>query len=320
MRVLITGSEGNIGRRLVPYLKLKGYKVHRFDIKQGYEDDYTVGNICSPYELGRAFYEFKPDVVYHMAAMVSRVTCEASPALTAETNLGGLENVIQLCVLHEAKLIYFSTSEVYGNVGGELREITFPDPNNFYGLTKYLGESLVEYSVKHQKLAAITVRPFMFYDEFEDMGVHRSAMIRFAEALCKGEKVQVHEGAKRSWLHMNDAIRFLEKVMFQEGYNIFNLGHPSVIPVSLIAEYICAMLGKDKKDYIEYTPLPSRMTLTKHPNLDKQTNILKVTPEISINEGIRRVVDEVQRKLAIDKPVGGGNLPYSRHWVSPSGS
>ena len=61
-------------------------------------------------------------------------------------------------------------------------EISDPQPNNRYGLSKLLGEQLVEYEVRTNNLKAVSLRPFMMYDENEDLGDHRSAMIRFASS------------------------------------------------------------------------------------------------------------------------------------------
>jgi len=324
MKILLTGSEGNIGKRLYPYLKEQGHELFRIDIKQGYGKDYAVGNICSVFELGKVFSDFKPEVVFHMAAMVSRITCEASPALTAETNLAGVQNVIQLCLEHNAKMIYFSTSEVYGNLGGELKEDILCHPNNYYGLTKLMGEMLVHYSCDNVGLKAVIVRPFMFYDELEDMGEHRSAMIRFAEGLLRKEKITLHEGAMRSWLHMEDAVRALEKTMYldwtENNCETLNIGHPDVIPMDKLASLMCGILQLNKEELINITPLPERMTLTKYPNLEKQNFLLKIVPRVSLEEGVIRVLNVTKEKIAADQSLARRGIPYTSGRVSASGS
>ena len=102
-------------------------------------------------------------------------------SLAIATNLAGINNVLQLCKRAEARCVFFSSSEVYGP---QLRPMddsrSVPQPNNRYGLSKWLGEQLVEYEVRTSGLRAVTLRPCMIYDEDEDVGEHRSAMIRFA--------------------------------------------------------------------------------------------------------------------------------------------
>ena len=135
MRILVTGSEGNIGTSLVPYLKESGHELYCVDIKQKFKEGYILSDITNPIELWGIFEEFRPDIVYHMAAMVSRITCEKSPALCVTTNITGTNNILQLCKKFGSKFIYFSTSEVYGNIQGKLSEDRKDlQPNNLYGL------------------------------------------------------------------------------------------------------------------------------------------------------------------------------------------
>ena len=138
--------------------------------------------------------------------MVSRVTCEQAPSLAVSTNLLGLQNVLEMCKRFNSKCIYFSTSEVYGPECEVMDLLSDPKPNNRYGLSKLLGERLVEYEVQQHGLRAVTLRPFMMYDEHEELGDHRSAMIRFATNLAEGKEIEVHLGSERAWLHVSDAV------------------------------------------------------------------------------------------------------------------
>jgi len=276
MKILITGSEGNIGKKLVSHLKEQGHNVFRIDIKQGFGNDFTVANINNTSDLVSVFMTFKPEVVYHLAAMVSRITCEKSPAITIDTNISGTNNIIQLCKQFDCKLINFSTSEVYGNIGGLLSEDrTDIAPNNLYGLSKYLAESLVEYEVKNNGLKAITVRPFMIYDEEETHGVHRSAMIIFAENLLRRKQIEVHKGSKRSWMHIKDTVVVLTKLLYHNEYVIMNIGNPEVIRTEDLAAFMCDDIGINYNDYVKETELPGKMTLDKQPDLSIQESIIK---------------------------------------------
>jgi nucleoside-diphosphate-sugar epimerase len=293
--ILIIGSEGNIGKELVKHLKSKGYNVFESDQNPGWRKNYYQASINNSIDLSNIFEIVKPDIVYHLAAMVSRVTCEATPGLAVETNLMGLQNVIELCKRYNSKMIYFSTSEVYGNQSEILcEEKTNPAPNNRYGLTKYLGEKLVEHDVKYHNLKAVTVRPFMFYHEDETRGDHRSAMIRFIESLAKGKKIEVHMGSERAWFHLDDAVRALEKVAKVSKYNVYNLGSDEYIATEKLAEIIAEELNVNIKDYAEYLTLPNQMTLSKRPLLEKMHNELKVKATIKIKDGVKRVISKMK--------------------------
>ena len=291
MKILCIGSAGNIGSKLAPYLKSCGHDVYCCDQVQDFRENYSVVNILSPMDLLRVFDHFNPEIVFHLAAMVSRVTCEQSPNLCVDTNLSGLNNVIQLCKSYEAKLIYFSTSEVYGNIGGYLSENRECKPNNLYGLTKYLGEKLVEYELKN----AIIVRPFMFYDEDETQGDHRSAMIRFCYHLLRKEKITVHRGSKRSWMHITDGVKVLERLVYSVGFNIINIGSNELINTEDLAGIICRRLGLNYADYVIELPLPDKMTFEKIPDIRLQTEITGIIPEIDIHTGIGLVINKIQK-------------------------
>lgn len=298
MKVLVIGSEGNIGTKLTVHLRKMGHEVLRADIIQHFAPDYVQTDIVSLLDLYDAVLKFRPDAIYHLAAMVSRVTCEAAPHLTIDTNLSGTNNVAQICKTLDAKMINFSTSEIYGNIGGLLSEDR-PDiaPNNRYGLTKYIGEKIVEYEARNHNLRAVTVRPFMYYDEDETMGDHRSAMIRFAEVLTRGERIVVHRNSRRSWLHMDDSVVALEKLLYIEEYHAINIGHPQVVQTEYIAQYMCDRLKLDYERQVKLVDLPGRMTLEKIPDLRKQEELLNFEPTISVEQGIDRVLAKVRERV-----------------------
>lgn len=291
-RILLIGSEGNIGTKLAPHLRSQGHEVYRCDQIQNYADDYSVVNILQPIDLLRVFEEFEPEVVYLLAAMVSRVTCEDSPGLTIDTNLSGLNNVIQLCKNYDSRLIYFSTSEVYGNIGGKLHEDRECKPNNIYGLTKYLGEQLVQYFL----MDAIIVRPFMFYDEDETRGDHRSAMIRFCYHLIRKEKITVHKGSRRSWMHISDAVKVLERLLYVHSDEniIVNIGSEDLIKTEELAAMICNKLRVKYEDYVIEEPLPGKMTLDKQPDTSRQYKLTGVLPLVDLQSGIDRVLTKLR--------------------------
>lgn len=293
MRILITGSEGNIGVHLVRQLREEGHDVLRADLLPGWHDDYTQANIVFPNDLLPAFQNFKPDAVFHLAAMVSRVTCEQSPHMAVDTNLSGTNNIAQMCKIFGAKMIYFSTSEVYGNLTGEMSEDIDPlIPTNRYGLTKYLGEKLLDYEHREYGMDVVVLRPFMFYHEDETRGAHRSAMIRFAEGLSRGEQITVHKNSKRGWLHMDDAVRAIAQTVHLDGYHVLNIGHPDVVETEWLARHMAEQLGVDVEKHWELIELPERMTLEKYPNLERQKSVLNFEPQVDIKEGIRRVLAE----------------------------
>jgi nucleoside-diphosphate-sugar epimerase len=295
-KALVIGSEGNIGTPLVKYLEKKGYDIREVDIRSGYRSNYMVADINNPVDLLPAF-DWGPDIVFLLSAMVSRVTCEQAGGLAITTNLSGINNVLQLCKRVDAMTVFFSTSEVYGPECDPMEEaVSDPKPNNRYGLSKLLGEKLVEYEVKNYGLRAVSIRPFMMYDEEEAFGDHRSAMIRFAGNLSLGRPIDVHIGSARSWLHSSDAVRAIEAATRVKEYTAINIGNPEVRGMDELAEMVRKELSAPR-ELIRNIEIPVRMTKVKRPSLNRQTEILGVTPTISLQEGMRRVCKRVPERI-----------------------
>jgi len=208
--------------------------------------------------------------------------------------------VLQLCARAECMCVYFSTSEVYGPGNRLLNDSTgAPKPNNRYGLSKWLGEQLVEYECRSGRLRAVTLRPCMIYHEAEQLCDHRSAMIRFASNLARSLPIEVHRGSARGWLHVSDAVRAIEAAAYVDHYTSINIGHPHILPMVDLAEMIRAQLGADP-GLIKTVGLPPRMTLVKRPTLERQRKLLGFEPTISIEEGVRRVCEYQRRLLAVE--------------------
>lgn len=295
-KALVIGSEGNIGVPLVKHLKSLSYDVLEVDCKPAWRPNYLMADITKPVDIMPAF-EWKPDVVFMLSAMVSRVTCEQAASLAVDVNMTGLQNMLELTKSVGAHFVYFSTSEVYGNELEVMSEDVKPHPNNRYGLTKLLGESLVEYEVEQHGLSAVSLRPFMMYDEDEDLGDHRSAMIRFATNLAQNKSIEVHNNSARAWFHVSDAVRSIEAAAHVKEYSVINIGSPDVRPIAELAEMIRVELGASK-DLVKVVDLPTRMTLKKNPTLDRQENILGVVPSVGLEEGVSILCKRVKERLS----------------------
>lgn len=292
------GSEGNVGTPLVHHLRASGYDVLESDIRPRSRQGYLIADINQPVDLLPAF-DWGPDVVFMLSAIVSRVACEQASGLAIATNLAGINNVLQLCKRVGARLVFFSSSEVYGPECDPMDESdSHPRPNNRYGLSKLLGEQLVEYETRHYGLKAVCVRPFMIYDENEEFGSRRSAMIRFSGELARSRPIQVHRGTARSWLHISDATRAIEAAAHVDNFTIVNIGHPDVLPIEGLAELIRAELGAPAH-LLEYRDQPDRMTPVKQPLLDRQRDVLGIVPRVSLEEGVRRVCRRVLERIAV---------------------
>lgn len=296
-KALVIGSDGNIGVPLVGHLRSLGYEVLECDHHPGWREGYLTADLTQPLDLLPAF-DWQPDVVFLLAALVGRMPCHQAPALAVATNVAGINNVLQLCKRARSHCVFFSSSEVYGPNCDPMDEVeSVPRPNNRYALTKWLGEQLIEYEVRYEGLSAVTVRPCMIYHEHETVGEHRSAMIRFVSNLAQSRPIEVHRASVRSWLHVDDAVRAIEAAGRLREYAVINIGHPDLVPMADLAEMIRKELNA-APDLVVTTELPPKMTLIKRPTLERQRTLLHFEPTIGIEEGIRRMCGAHRRSAS----------------------
>ena len=133
------------------------------------------------------------------------------------------------------------------------------------------------------------------YDENEDLGDHRSAMIRFASNLYHGLPIEVHKGSARGWLHVSDAVRAIEAATKVTQYEVINIGNPNVHTIEELELLMCKELDADP-NLIHYSNLPSRMTLIKRPTLQKQKELLGIETKVQLEEGVKRVCAMIRNR------------------------
>ena len=112
-----------------------------------------------------------------------------------------------------------------------------------------------------------------------------------------GRSIEVHSGSARSWLHVSDAVRAMEAAAHVDEYMAINIGHPDIFPIEELAEQIRTELGAPGS-LIEYLPQPDGMTPIKQPILNRQRDVLGISPAVSLKEGVQRVCTKVQERIA----------------------
>ena len=111
------GALGFIGKHLVEVLKQEGYDVTGIDIAVVDYDGYLKADITYFEDVWRIFKENKGfDMVIHLAGEVGRINGEEYPQKMLYVNEIGTLNLINLSLEYDSKLVYFSSSEVYGTL------------------------------------------------------------------------------------------------------------------------------------------------------------------------------------------------------------
>jgi nucleoside-diphosphate-sugar epimerase len=279
-RVLVTGARGLLGSQLVPALRTAGHDVLATDVHLGSDERYMTWDVSTSVPTRVA--EFMPEAVYHLAAVCGRVVAEENCELALRTNVLGASRVARLAEIMGARLIHVSTSEVYGT--GEEKEDAPMSPQNFYGLSKAMGHQVVQYRYPR----ATIVVPFMMVSEHEPAGPHRSFFVRAAHAVRHGLPLTVHRGASRSWLHMDDSVRWLIE-MLDESFvgQTVNIG--STEPPVDNAFLVGLMEGIfQNRAQILWSDMPERIRPTKTPDLTKQQAMLS-PQQVTLTQAVLRM-------------------------------
>lgn len=141
MKVLVTGSNGQLGYEIIKLLEEK--KIDHLGTNR------NSLNISDKDEVKKVIKDYNPDVIIHCAAYTSVDKAEDERKLCYATNVLGTKYISEVCKEIDAKLIYFSTDYVFDGGGDRPFEVTdIPNPINYYGQTKYEGELEVQKFVK----------------------------------------------------------------------------------------------------------------------------------------------------------------------------
>ncbi len=168
MKVFITGAGGQIGHDLVAALLASGHEVISSDLvdrpaHHGSQERWLRLDVTDALAVEQALAETRPDIVFHLAAILS-ASGEKDPSLAYAVNQTGTWNVLEGCRKASVKrLIFTSSIAVFGPLpDGPLPDPT-PDvislrPTTMYGATKAAGELLCDYYARRWNLDCRGVR------------------------------------------------------------------------------------------------------------------------------------------------------------------
>src|SRR6185503_10470109 len=113
-RILVTGSKGTLGEPLVAELRARGHEVWGCDLQHQADQKYYRADVSNYRQLERVF-EQDYDYVYHLAAEFGRINGEEYYDTLWMTNVIGTRNILELQKRKNFKLIFASSSEIYGD-------------------------------------------------------------------------------------------------------------------------------------------------------------------------------------------------------------
>jgi nucleoside-diphosphate-sugar epimerase len=192
---LITGGAGFLGSHIHTELVSQNHSVEILDRAMDRHHDLRF----DPLVVARFDDHPDADVCIHLAAKVGRLFGEDDPMETVTDNIGMTALVARECGKRGIRMVYASTSEVYGDNGQtECDEDwgPFTQPHNLYGITKLMGETVCQ----HYAPDELTILRFsMPYGPGLPAGRGRAAIINMLHQALHGQEIPVHKGSERGW-------------------------------------------------------------------------------------------------------------------------
>jgi UDP-glucose 4-epimerase len=273
MRVLVTGSNGFIGRHLVKALEQAGHTVLGWDLP----DQDITQSFGNPTPL---------DAVIHLAAVASPLLCNEDPANGFNVNVQGTHNILKLAVASGAKrFVLASSAHVYG-VSPKYLPTDERHPlwlQDIYTTTKILSEQLCQLFYDNHRLSYAAIRLFNGYGPGQKAGYFVPDMVQRAKA----GKIELR-GAQvtKDWAYIDDVVRAYGLALESSFVGAINIGTGRETKLEVIAARIAKAFGAELTLNEQPQGGPTRMLC----DWRRAQGVLGWTPKVSLEEGLERTI------------------------------
>ena len=238
MRALITGGAGFLGRHVARYFADHGHEVTIFDqapVDLGLPS--VVGDLVDAEAVTAAVDGH--DTVIHIGAIGDVYLAGEQPALASQVNVTGSANIATAALAHEARVVYASTWEVYGEPEYEPMDEAHPtNPDHPYNITKLAGERILVAAGELQDLPVVALRLGTAFGS----GLRPNSVFRiFIDRARAGEPITIQgDGAQgRQFTHARDLARaFLMAAESEVSGVALNTVAPDVTSIRRLAELV----------------------------------------------------------------------------------
>lgn len=312
MRVLVTGGAGFIGSNLVKALAdcgddvtvIDDFSVGRMEHLANALKDITLpqrpkvisGSVCN-LELMRKLIS-NTDTVFHLAVQCL-VACNYNPVLAQEVNVGGTFNVCLAASEAHVKVVYVSSSEVYGTCRiSPMAENHPTEPQSIYGLSKLMSEQYVIFFNKYHNLPAVIIRPFNAYGPNHRNDQYAAVITSFINRLEKGEPLII-EGTgeqSRDFTYISDTVDGILLLSTLENAEAINVGNGNATTIKDLAATLFRIYNT--KENIIFTE-PRINNVFKLESDIKLGNSYGYKPKVSLEEGLKKYIKWLRKNNGI---------------------
>jgi dTDP-glucose 4,6-dehydratase len=301
MRVMITGIAGFIGSHLARAHVDSGdhvFGVDNFSTGSRINIDKIPNLQIIESGVTEALGDFPQDldIVYHFASPASPEKYMEMAMNTMEVNTIGTLGLLQYCQRTGARLIFASTSEIYGDpqVSPQSEEywgnVNPIGPRSVYDEAKRFGETLVSHFRRTHGVKTGIIRIFNTYGPNMDPFDGRVVSTFIRQAL-NGEPFTIYgDGTQtRSFCYIEDLVRGIQKMGESDNPGPINLGNPTEHTLLELAQIVGSVVGRNLGIILK--PLPEDDPRHRNPDISRAREVLGWEPEISLEEGVSRTAD-----------------------------
>ncbi|MDI6896910.1 NAD-dependent epimerase/dehydratase family protein [Methanocella conradii] len=302
MRSLVTGCAGFIGSHVVDALLKKGHEVIGIDcftdyypreVKERNIEQALHDSRFTLIEKDLALMDSYPEVdyVFHLAAQAGvRASWGKTFDVYVHNNIQATQRLLEFYKgTGLKKLVYSSSSSVYGDARLPMSEESLPRPVSPYGVSKLAGENLCYLYYKNYGVPTISLRYFTVYGPRlrPDLAINRfvDAIINDREVVVYGDGTQT-----RDFTFVDDVVR--ANILAAESDvvgDVFNIGGGHRISVNDLMERIEATLRK--KARVRHVEKQKGDVENTWADVSKAKALLSWQPEIGISRGLARYID-----------------------------
>ena len=303
MKFLVTGGMGLIGHNVVERLEAKDHEVVIVDIMTNYgiipqdELEYLLGergkkiktqhiyrtDISDAEAFDRVVENHRPDIIIHMASFPRQKVVNANPAWGARVMMEGLINICESAKKHSVeRVVYISSSMVYGDFEDQVLEDHDCRPIGQYGIMKLTGEDLVKDYYRRGCFDYCIIRPSAVYGPLD---VEDRVVAKFMLAAMRGDTLRVNgAGETLDFTYVDDAadgiVAAATRIM--SANKTFNITKSHSVSLLEAAEMIVKIVGKGTIETRDKdADFPSRGAL----NIDRAKVILNYDPKVDVEQG-----------------------------------
>jgi UDP-glucuronate 4-epimerase len=313
-RYIVTGAAGFIASRVSEILLRQGHTIIGIDnMNDSYDvrlKDWRLAQLVSYpnfiflqedisqfSKIEKVFNTQRQiDAVINLAARAGVRMSVENPWAYLETNVNGTLNLLELCQRYEIqKFILASTSSLYGshNPVPYHEDTDTNRPLSPYAASKKAAEALCH---SYHHLYQLDVTVFRYFTVYGPAGRPDMSLFRFTQWISEGYPVQVYGDGyqSRDFTFVDDIARGTIAGLKNVKYQVINLGndqpHPLMEVIHLLEDYL------GKKANIVYSPMHKADVYTTRASIDKARNILDWKPEVSLEEGLKKLVDWYEKE------------------------